>query len=308
MKYSLLSRFQGCFEGMVAADDWRYGVTQQSRLAARSGQAFPWMDLAVRVTEALILANNWPPQAMPLDITQLCVSGVNHGPLAIATLPVALFFHDDLLLQQQHLRQTVQTWGGTASMADWVTVFGYAIAQALKEHLEPSQFLAHLLSYWNSADPDLQPRSPQMQPSLEVLHSLVDQGASARTAILALDKQLPQEEKTIALALYCFLSTPDSWHLSVRHAARLFPDHPALCALTGCLAGAYNSSSGLPLAWKVASLQTSATSSSPPPIQIQGRELATRLFATWSGMFDASHRLASHTLSVASPGIAYSRS
>ncbi len=307
MKYSLLGRFQGCFEGMVTADDWRHGSSQPVSVTVRSGQASPWVDGAMQVAEALIQANDWPPPSMALDTPQRFASGVTHGTLAIATLPVALFFHDDLLLQQRHLRQAVQTWGGTPSMADWVTVFGYAIAQAMKEHLEPSQFIGHLLSCWNSA-PELQPRSPQSQPSLELLHSLVNQGAAARTAILALDKQLPQEEKTIALALYCFLSTPDSWHLSVRHAARLFPAHPALCALTGCLSGAYNSSSGLPLAWKVASLQTSATSSSPPPIQIKGRELATRLFATWSGMFAASHRLAVHTLSVASPRMSYSRS
>jgi hypothetical protein len=221
---------------------------------------------------------------------------------------VALFFHDDLLLQQQHLRQTVQTWGGTPDMADWVTVFGYAIAQAMKEHLEPSRFIAHLLSDWRRGDPDLQPRSPQIQPSLELLRDLVDQGAASRMAILALDKQLPQEKKTIALALYCFLGTPDSWHLAVRHAAHLFPAHPVVCALTGCLSGGYNSSSGLPLAWKVACLQAAATPSAPPPLPIKGRELATRLLASWSGVFDASRYLAANTLSVASPQISSSRS
>lgn len=307
MKYSLLSRFQGCFEGMVAADQVRQWGNQQSPPPGQSFQASPWFDLAIQVTEALIQENDWPLQSTALDTTRLLASGTTSGTLAIATLPIALFFHDDLRLQQQHLRQTAQTWSGTPTMADWVTVFGYAIAQAMKEQLEPSQFLSHLLFYWHGTDSDVQHRSPQILPGLELLRSLLDRGADARTTILKLEPLLPQDEKTIAIALYCFLCTPDHWQLSVRHAARLLPAHPVLCALTGCLSGAYNSYSSLPLAWKVAALQSPASSPSPPPAQVRGTELATRLLAAWSGMFNSSQRLAANALSVAPPRISYSR-
>lgn len=305
MQYSLSSRFQGCFEGMVAADQWNLWSNQQP--AAISVQVSPWIDLAIQAAEALIQETDWPLQSTALDSSRLSASSFTSGKFAIATLPVALFFHDDLILQQQHLRQTVQTWGGTSSMADWVAVFGYAIAQAMKAQLAPSQFMADLLSYWNGADPDLQHRSPQLLPSLELLHGLVDQGAASRTTIAKLEQLLPQEDQAIALAFYCFLCTPDNWQLAVRHAARLFPAHPVICALTGCLSGAYNSHSSLPLAWKLAALQPLTSFPSSQTTHITCTDLATRLLATWSGIFDASHPLAAHTLPVTSPRIPYPR-
>lgn len=271
-------------------------------------QNSPWVALALQVAEGLIQENDWPLQTIgSLDTTRLLASGANTGKLAIATLPIALFFHDDLLLQQQHLRQTVQTWGGTPSMEDWAAVFGYAIAQMLKEQLNPSQLISHLLSDWSGADPDLRQRSPQILPALELLGSLIEQGTASRLTVLRLEELLPQDHKTIALALYCFLCTPDSWQLSVLHAARFLPINPVLGALTGCLSGAYNSHSSLPIAWKTASLQSfSCAQSSSAPITCA--ELATRLLAAWSGMFDSSHRLAANTLPVASPRFSYSRS
>lgn len=306
MKYSLLSRFQGCFEGMVVADQRNLGGSQQTPPTALS-QTTPWVELAIQTAAALIQENDWPPQTTIVDTTQLSASGSTIGKLAIATLPVALFFHDDLFLQQQHLRQTVQVWGGTPAMADWVAVFGYAIAQAMQEQLEPCQFISHLLAYWNGAASDLQPGSSQMQSVLELLHSLIDQSVASRTAILKLEQLLPQDDKTLALALYCFLCTPDSWQLSVLHAAQLLPARSGLCALTGCLSGAYNGHSGLPLAWKVASLQLRSSPLASQSAYATCTELATRLLAAWSGMFDSSHRLAANTLPVAAPRISYSR-
>lgn len=291
----------------MVADQWNLWGNPRTQPTALSLQASPWVELAIQTAAALIQENDWPLQSTVLDTTRLSASGSTGGKLAIATLPIALFFHDDLLLQQQHLRQTVQVWGGTPPMAEWVAVFGYAIAQAMKEQLQPAQFISHLLAYRNGAAPDLQQGSSQIQPALELLRSLVDQGVAARTAILKLEQLLPQDDKTLALALYCFLCTPDSWQLSVLHAAQLLPAHSGLCALTGCLSGAYNGHSSLPLVWKVASLQPRSSPLASQSAQVTCTELATRLLAAWSGMFDSSHRLAANTLPVAAPRISYSR-
>lgn len=339
MKYSLLSRFQGCFEGMVLADqlsfwisrrtqtatlsatqtDWREGTDRFHLLSPKlhhwhpgilssadvtAWQASPGVDLAIQVAEALIQENDWPLQATPLDTTRLLASGANNGMLAIATLPIAFFFHDDILLQQQHLRQTVQSWGGTISTQDWVAMFGYAIAQAIKERLAPCQFIAQLLSYWRGTELGLGQRSPQVLAGLELLSNLIEQGVAYRTTILRLEQSLLQEESAIALALYCFLYTPDNWHLSVLHAARLLPAHPVLCALTGCLSGAYNSYSSLPLTWQAASLKPCSAHSPSSSPRVSCTDLATRLVASWAGVFDASPRLFSaNMLPVASPRI-----
>lgn len=285
---------------------WHPGILSSADLA--EWQASPWIDLAIQAAEALIQENDWPPQSTPLDTTRLLASGANDGMLAIATLPIAFFFHDDVLLQQQHLRQTVESWGGTISIQAWVAIFGYAIAQAMKEKLDPCQFIAHLLSSWSSTEPDLGPRSPQILPGLELLNSLIEQGSAYRTTILKLEQVLPQEESTIALALYCFLYTPDNWHLSVLHAARLLPAHPVLCALTGCLSGVYNSYSSLPLAWKAASLQPLSANQSSPFTCVSCTDVATRLVASWAGIFASSPRpLAANMIPVASPRISAAR-
>jgi hypothetical protein len=343
MKYSLLSRFQGCFEGMILADQLSFWISRRIQTATPSAtqadwrecadrfhslspklhhwhpsilsladlaewQASPGVDLAIQVAEALIQENDWPLQFTPLDTSRLLASGANNGMLAIATLPIAFFFHDDVLLQQQHLRQTVRSWGGTTSTQDWVAMFGYAIAQAMQERLNPCQFITHLLSYWSGIAPDTGQRSPQVLAGLELLNNLIEQGVAYITMTLKLEQFLPQEESTIALALYCFLYTPDDWHLSVLHAARFLPAHPVLCALTGCLSGAYNSYSSLPLTWKAASLQPASANQSSPSVRISCTDLATRLVASWSGIFGASRRpLSANMLPVASPRISSAR-
>jgi hypothetical protein len=305
MKYSLLSRFQGCLEGMAIADQfsqWMYQGGQTMEFPAQQGglRPSPWVEQAIQVSEAFIQSNGgtflWG-----LDATPKLLTGDNGSTLAIATLPIALFFHDDLSLQQQQLRQTVQGWGGTPAGEDWVALWGYAIAQALNQQLVPDQLIARLRAYLKTTEPNLTQRSPTILSALELLENLLQQGTTSEIATVKIAALLPQEAQAIALALYCFLSTPDWWHLAVTHAARLSPTSPVTCTLTASLSGAYNSHSSLPLGWKVNSPQIVAALPSLKGSPVTWAKLAACLLATWSGMADASPHLVAHQIPVTSP-------
>ena len=61
--------------------------------------------------------------------------------------------------------------------------------------------------------------------------------------------KLPIDQRQMAAALYCFLSTPEDLRLCILRSQQQEKNIPGLSALTGSLAGAYNSTSGIPIQW-----------------------------------------------------------
>jgi hypothetical protein len=224
--------------------------------------------------------------------------------LAIATLPISLFFHDDLSQQRHYLQQTVQAWGGSPAQGGEVIAFGYAIAQALKEQLHPHHFLAQLHSYLRvSAASETSVLAP-LSTALEQVDRLLLQGADWHTACLTLNSPaIAGEDKdhpvTIPLALFSFLSTPDAFSVALVRASRPTPQ-PSLCALTGALAGTYGSVTGIPIAWNPAI--AAAGPNLPEAISpLHVRQCAAYLLAHWSGAPHPTAIADGHSPAVAAP-------
>lgn len=257
-----------CNPGQSAAGapiQWTAAAISQGEKLARTGQC--------------VIEPELPPD-LPSTLVETA------GELAIATLPIALFYHDNLTQQRHYLAATVAAWGGDERTSDAVIVFGYAIAQAIKEQLTPSHFIAQILTYLHVSLPESAIRSADLIRSLESLKRLIADGSELQGAIAALE--LNSETKPIsveiAIALYCFLQTPDSMSLAVVRAVRLGVKPDIVGALAGALAGAYTSEIGIPAAWRSA-LQSSSTAFEFPR---RVQHLSAQLMLVWSGVYDLS--------------------
>lgn len=215
--------------------------------------------------------------------------------VAIATLPLVLFFHEDELKLRQALQSASQQLGGQPHSILGAWVVGFAIAQALQERLHLPTLIGQILTVLPSIAPETAGVTLLAQ-QLQQVQSLVSQRAGLETARTQLiryaseqgDPKICQQTTAIALAFYCWLSTPDDSQLAVLRSHRFAYRFPVVGALTGALAGAYNGYTSLPANWCLAVKSSSQTDASVDSGQAQPDwlTLASNLLSTWSGTYD----------------------
>ncbi|MBW4678933.1 MAG: ADP-ribosylglycohydrolase family protein [Microcoleus vaginatus WJT46-NPBG5] len=310
MQYSILSRFEAALLGAAVGEALgaEYQVSSQMSLAhlwtgvshqglsqlSRDSQNCPvlpsWGGIAVAGAQSLI-------QAGALDLNEWRAKWENIRPelftgteAVVATLPVALFFHENEAKRQAQLQQAVASVPNTLQSRDGVLAVGFALTQALKEKLDAATLIPQMIDYLEETLADEVDRAFVSQ--LGQVQTLLQQRAGLEMAKLMLVRHQEATPNTtpIALALYCFLSTLEDLRLSVIRAARIGRAPQITCAITGALSGAYNSTAGFPVAWR--------TQSSQPEMDSNTRlwgvgvteilQLAARLGAAWSGVYQVS--------------------
>lgn len=203
----------------------------------------------------------------------------------IAVLPLVLFSHEYKAKLRQNLQQLVGIWQqepvgvGTEALPllHGALAIGYAIAQSLREKLEPATLIPKTLTF-------LQDTETPLAQQLSTVQTLLEQGASLEVASSQLCRDAQPNSTPIALAFYCFLSTLEDFRLSVSRAARTRYQPQMTCGLTGALSGAYNSTAGIPVGWRVAWQQPNWGMSEATQIL----QLADQLLAVWSGVYATS--------------------
>jgi ADP-ribosylglycohydrolase len=230
---------------------------------------------------------------------------------AVASLPTALFFHENKVKLREKLMLVTEVWHNQSVSESQmgVVALGYTIARSLKERLDPATVIPQTITYL-ATDHALTELLSQVQ-------ILLEQGADLERATTHLCKsaialQERQEEGgkksqtnsivnpenfiPMAIAFYCFLSTPEDLRLSVFRAARCGIAAPLTCSLTGALSGAYNGSTAIPVEWRsshaAAVASRSATEGREPSVWSTGgnakiEHLANNLFAVWTGVYSS---------------------
>ncbi len=279
MQYALLNRFKATLVGAALGEAWAIKTISATRNAQETALRQP------SVTSPLLLQplthhylqqllrtrhSSWEPFDQGLsgpDVT---------GKMAIALLPVGLFFHEDRLKLWQNLEQAIAQVQNPEIDPRGVFAVEFAIAEILQERLDPLTLIPQLLATLDDVEGSLIEQLRQVQ-------TLLTQQAGLDAAL-----KLGRPEGAIALAFYCFLSTPEDFRLSLLRAAR--SHQPAVCALTAALSGAYNGLSGMAIEWRLAIDATETLSQ------------AGHLLSHWSGVYNPmeSERL---TSAVAAPQV-----
>lgn len=290
MRYSVVSRFRGTLLGALIGQKL---ASSQDRTSSHS---YDLDEIAVIGTKSLIKLgkldlDDWQHLQQP--------ASTNNYPsmkVILATLPVALFFHENPQKLRQNLLHVLQIWEDNPIIRDGTLAVGYAIAQILTEKLHPPSLIPEIIAFIGETSTSL----PQQ---LSKVHTLLEQGASLQQVQAELSKQ-EKLTQGIAMAFYCFLSTLEDYRLAVLLAHqqsniwqqdnwRLHLHN--ISAITGALSGAYNSIAGIPLGWQIlysqADLATWRLSNFAEIVK-----LADALVAVWSGLYN--HALHSEQLGI----------
>lgn len=296
MQHSLRQRFRGallgaalgeslglsCGEGFAspACKVWRSMQQQEgqpeSLLIAPLSQ-FCWSKAAVAQSQFFASGLFRQEETLPLSaIDRLELAGV-----AIATLPIALFYHEDWYQLQQALEQVASAWRISLPITPILTV-AYTVSLALRERLHLETLIPRLIT-----DLELHDRDPQLMQQLNQVQGWVQQRAG-----IALPRSLMQEIRlgssdasAVTIALYGFLSTPADFQLSLLRTAQMLRQPQIACAIVGALSGAYNGLAAIPLHWRRAFNATMARFAILAPLVSEAELLqqSDRLWASWSG-------------------------
>jgi hypothetical protein len=237
-----------------------------------------------------INAQQITPNQLVLDTTPVLISGINslirqgkfdaqdwsenifkdiNNPdrAIVAMLPLMLFFHDDRVKLREMLLNVSHAW-----QLDWETcssavTIGYIISRSLTESLSPSKIIPQLLDETINLHPLLFQELSEIDRCLDYsssLHQVTQRVMATPHPIIA----------ATVLAIYCFLSTPEDFSLATRRAYQIEDRSQLICALTGILAGAHNSLTGIPINGEIATQE-----------RAQWLAGAESLLSSWAGVY-----------------------
>lgn len=185
----------------------------------------------------------------------------------LATLPIALFYHESEIKLRQNVQLALEAVGENDTMIrDGALAVGYAIALSLNEKINAATLIPQVITFLG------EPQTQITQQLLQV-QTLLDQQAGLERAI-AVSRDTP-----IALAFYCFLSTLEDFRLSTLRATQTSYQPQITTAIAGALSGAYNSISGIPINWRMALAGWEKT-------EVEMLQVSDTLVSVWSGVYD----------------------
>lgn len=272
MRYTLNSRFRGAFAGPMLALKLAKNSKSEYISQAYIESTFSCKSL---ITQGRFDAEYFNAQS-PVEVSkqQLLFNTF------FSALPVALFFHENLLKLRHNLLEVARAHSDNLVIRDSVLALGYAIAQSLNEKSQ-SSVLTEIIRFIGETPTNV----PQQ---LQTLNDLLKKQVSLEQALTELYK-VNTVFNVVATAFYIFLKTVDDFRLSVSLSlssnVRSFVNHDYYLssAITGALSGAYNSAQEIPISWQMEYLRFNSTKSAENDF-LQMLRLTDELLAVWSGV------------------------
>ena len=277
MPHNQYDRFQGCWWGAIVAQSSieRFSIEPQI-----SNYSQPWLaqrqKLATMLLERELSVLNLQKLAdLPPSNTAL-----QHNSSLLSFLPSIVFFPDDPIVG---LRKMLD-WQNTADeqakieISQYILVWEYLLTTVLNDRFKPN---AHkrVIEEVIKRHPQ-----PELLAKLTLVSEAIKNGSSLNLVVKQLSTMKEHESSAIALAWYCFATTPQDFKLSVRRAIRV-PSKLAwlVTALTGTLSGAYNG---------MAEISAYSRQDMQNQKELE-QHLCEKLFADWLGILNYdSHDLA----------------
>ncbi|NJR52654.1 MAG: ADP-ribosylglycohydrolase family protein [Leptolyngbyaceae cyanobacterium CSU_1_3] len=287
MQYALLNRFQATLLGAVLGEmvgetsdeTWRQPA-QGTRTQLPS--SFNWRTIAPSPTLPLQTLTQFYLQDLlqpSASFSEIAASPEATGQAAIALLPTLLFFHEDRLKLWKQLRQAVDRLQNSSIDLLGVYAIGSTIVEILHERFDPLTLIPQLLSTLKPLDH--QHQAPLIE-QLQQVQTLLEQQAGLEAALRLIPRR---SEQTVAIALYCFLSTPEDFGLALMRAARSGRQVAVVCTIVGALSGAHNGLNGITIAGRLAADSWQLTTGEARS-QSELLNQADRLLALWSGVYN----------------------
>jgi len=275
MRYSILSRFRGTLLGATLGEK----ITQPNQIKPPTIAKVLILGAQSLVEIGSFERKTWQDRLLILELTP--------WQAIVATLPLALFYHDNQIKLRRNLLSVSSIWQNEPIIQESILAMGYAIAQALTEKLVPSQLIPQIVAFINAPTTDLTTKLMQVQ-------ALLEQKAGVEQTVTQIMPNSDRVTASVALAFYYFLSTVEDLSLSVKRSRR---SPLVISAMVGALSGAYNSASSIPSSWQTILVepQTSA--------ETEMLQLSDSLVAVWSGVYKPDLTVKMMATAVAAPRV-----
>ncbi|WP_310428210.1 ADP-ribosylglycohydrolase family protein [Chamaesiphon sp. VAR_48_metabat_135_sub] len=279
MKHLLLTRFQGALIGANTIYITPHQINPNQLIMETSPALIDGMT-------SLIRSGRVEPQDWEQNIF---IDTPSPERAIVAMLPLMLFFHDDRVKLRETLITVSHSW-----QLDWETcssavAIGYIISRSLTESFNPRTIISQLLD-------EMLNLHPLLFQELSTIDRLLAQSSSLHQVTQRLTTTPHPIIASTVLAIYCLLSTPEDFSLATRRAYQIEDRSQLTCALTGILAGAQNSLTGIPLNGYIATQERE-----------QWLLAAESLLTSWAGVYHEHSASQSIALLPASfqPTVAY---
>ncbi|MEO1430112.1 MAG: ADP-ribosylglycohydrolase family protein [Cyanobacteria bacterium J06633_8] len=196
--------------------------------------------------------------------------------LVWASLPIALFFHENHSVLRKNLLLTIKNHNHLL-LRDGILTVSYLIAQSLNDKTNTDTLVSEINSFIGETTTGL----PKL---LQQVNNIILKNGGYSELQNCLDKE-NNISNIIAIVFYCFVTTKEDFCLTCLRAIEN-QQHSRVCgAIAGIISGAYNSMTGIPVTWHLgldeAKLaQWGLTSFS------QVVKLADAFVAVWSGSYE----------------------
>ncbi|MFM7406036.1 MAG: ADP-ribosylglycohydrolase family protein [Cuspidothrix sp.] len=275
MRYSLLERVRGTFLGAFLGESLSHpDICNLGKIAVVGTESL--------ISLGRLDVDDWLNRQQQTGI-KLETNIDLWGQIILATLPVVVFFHDDMEKMRVNILEVQKIWSCSDEviLQDGSLIIGYAIAQCLNEKLNPSTLISETINFLGQT-------STSLSQQLIKVNDLLKTGASLDIAV----RELTSPEKlttNIGLAVYCFLSTLEDFSLTVLRASQNHGTNQNLTsAIAGALSGTYNSIVGIPVDWQISpSVSHSGTWGLENFTQML--RLTDKMIAVWAGVYDWSN-------------------
>ena len=235
MRYSLTSRIQGAFIGALLGQSLTTTKEEPlyckaavqglySLLESQGGfnleeynQQFKQKDWDSDIADDLMLLNS-----------------------ILATLPIALFFHENHLKLRENLLLIIKDLNHPL-IRDGVLSVCYLIAQSLNEKINPNTLVSEITYFIGET-------KTALPEKLQQVNNLIAENAGYFELQNCLDKE-NSISNIIATAFYCFVTTKEDFRLTCSQAIKNQRNSRVCGAIAGAISGAYNSMAGIPITW-----------------------------------------------------------
>ncbi|MDJ0725450.1 MAG: ADP-ribosylglycohydrolase family protein [Prochloraceae cyanobacterium] len=279
MTYSFLNRFCGALVGSYLGETL---ILHQSGIHPKTKN---WTKIGVDNSESLLFGQDQNTQTIN-NLSRL--NNLSSSEVAIMSLARLLLCSESSDLLKEEVGQIADY---SAKIRENILLWGHALSLACCEQKLTSQFIDKIVLIASSE------MGSNQSLLLEIKKSL-DRNTSLQAVTEALPRQ--NEFSPFALALYCFATTPEDFQLCIQRAIFANYQPRITAALAGAIAGAYNSTSGIPL--------TLRTHQDCRLDLDRLKQFARKLFAYWSGIYELKENCFSSTPAIASPNQIQSRS
>lgn len=294
MRYCLFNRFESAWLGGMLGEALAQNNQQKDWLKISDYQPSIWIRQGRAIAQSLCDTGRLEQQNdQEIEVGRDSSEVIsNSSQAALTALPIILFYHESFSLLAAQLRQNPRSWQYSTVILEDILIWGYILALALREKLDAKHLVDQILVGVGA-------KQTPLIGQLEQIKIFLAQGRGLEQVVEKLSTQANCSQVALALAIYCFATTPEDFYLCIRRASSTGKLAPITSALTGVLAGAYNGIAGIPLNWYVAS-QTNS-------IYRAAQQQAKLLCQAWSGIYQPDTAKICWFV-VASPKVIQSRS